>query len=305
MKRPNLRQVEAFRALVITGSTTRAAEAMSITQPAVSRLVRELQESLELTLFERRGTRLVPTREGLALYAEVERSFVGLDRIAASARDLRERRSGVLRVAAMPALANGVLPRYAATFLAQRPHVDLAIFGLISVTVLDWVVSEQCDVGFAAAPIQHALAQNSRMPPVHYVAALPRNHRLAKRRVLRPRDLADETFISIGPTVPSRFRVEDVFSSAGITRRVRVETPLSEIACALVASGVGVAIVDPFTAAEYSTHGVAAIAFEPKIEFQVAALRHTGRSLPPVAQEFVDGFAAHIAAFRKDFAPAR
>lgn len=304
MRRPNPRQIEAFRALILTGSTTRAAEAMSITQPAVSRLVRELQDGLELTLFERRGTRLVPTREALALYAEVERSYVGLDRIAASARELRERRSGVLRVAAMPALANGVLPRYAAAFLAARPHVDLALFGLVSLTVLDWVVSEQCDVGFAAAPIQHALAHDTRMPPVHYVAALPPGHRLAGRRVLRPRDLAGDTFVSIGPTAPSRFRIEDVFSSAGINRRIRVETPLSEIACALVASGVGVAIVDPFTAAEYASHGVVAVAFEPKIEFQVAALQHTGRTPPPVAQEFIAGFAAHVEAFRKRFKPA-
>src|SRR5436190_2660559 len=223
MRRPNIRQVEAFRALMLTGSTTRAAQAMSITQPAVSRLVRELQERLELALFERRGTRLVPTGEALALFAEVERSYVGLDRIADSARELRERRSGVLRVAGMPALANGALPRYAAAFLKERPHVGLAMFGLLSLTVLDWVVSEQCDVGFAAAPIQHALAQATMMPAVNYVAVLPRGHRLAGRRVLRPKDLAKEPFVVLGPTTPSRFRIDDVFSAQGITRRIRVE----------------------------------------------------------------------------------
>jgi DNA-binding transcriptional LysR family regulator len=305
MPRPNLRQIEAFRALMLTGSTTRAAQAMGITQPAVSRLVRDLQEALQLTLFERRGTRLVPTGEALALYAEVERSYVGLDRIAASARELRERRSGVLRVAAMPALANGVLPRYAASFLAERPHVDLAMFGLVSLTVLDWVVSEQCDVGFAAAPIQHALAQATRMPAVRYVAVLPTGHRLARRAVLRPRDLAAESFVVLGPSTPSRFRIDDAFSSAGITRRIRAETPLSEIACALVASGVGVSIVDPFTASEYATHGVEAVAFEPAIEFQVVALQHSGRTPTAVAREFVEGFARHVEAFRKGFRPAR
>jgi DNA-binding transcriptional LysR family regulator len=304
MPRPNLRQIEAFRALMLTGSTTRAAQAMSITQPAVSRLVRDLQEGLQLTLFERRGTRLVPTREALALYAEVERSYVGLDRIAASARDLRERRSGVLRVAGMPALANGALPRYAATFLEAHPHVDLALFGLVSLTVLDWVVSDQCDVGFASAPIQHASAVATRMPPVHYVAVVPEGHRLARKRLLKPGDMAEEPFVSIGPTTPSRFRIDDVFSSHGVARRIRVETPLSEIACALVASGVGIAIVDPFTASEYSTHGVVAIPFAPKVEFQVAALHHAGRTPSPVARAFIDGFARHVEAFRKRFRAA-
>ena len=298
------RQVEAFRALMLTGSTTRAAHVMNVTQPAVSRLVRELQEALGLALFEKRGNRLAPTREALALYTEVERSFVGLERIAHAARELREQRAGTLRIAAMPALANGVLPRFAGAFLGERPQVNLTLFGLVSLTVLDWVVSDQCDIGFAAAPIEHAAVRSEKMPAARYVVVLPDGHRLARRRVLRPRDLANEPFVVLGPTTPSRFRIDDVFSSAGISRNVRVETPLSEIACALVASGVGVAVVDPFTASEYATHGVVARPFEPAIEFQVAALYPSGRSLAPVAREFVDGFAGYLEQFRRRFRPA-
>lgn len=298
------RQIEAFRALMLTGRTTRAAEAMHITQPAVSRLVRDLQEALGLALFEKQGNRLAPTREALALYAEVERSYVGLERIAHSARELRERSAGRLRIAAMPALANGVLPRFTGEFLATRESLDIALFGLVSVTVLDWVVSGQCDLGFAAAPIEHPAVRVEKMPAARYVVVLPEGHRLARRRVLRPRDLAAEPFIAIGPTTPSTYRLADVFSAAGVTRRVRVETPLSAIACALVASGVGVSVVDPFTASEYEAHGVAVRAFEPRLDFQVAALSPAGRTLSPVAREFVDGLARHIERFRKRFRPA-
>lgn len=305
MKRPVLpRQIEAFRALMLTGSTTRAAEAMHITQPAVSRLVRDLQEALELVLFDKQGNRLAPTREALALFTEVERSYVGLERIAQSARELRERRAGVLRIAAMPALANTVLPRFTGEFLARRENLDLALFGLASVTVLDWVVSDQCDLGFAAAPIQHPAVRAEKMPTARYVAVLPEGHRLASRRSLTPQDLADEPFIAIGPTTPSTFRLDDVFSAAGVTRRIRVETPLSGIACGLVAAGVGVSVVDPFTAAEYAAHGVAARRFEPAIHFQVAALYPAGRTLSPVAREYVDGFARQIERFRRAFRPA-
>src|SRR4051812_28305026 len=298
MPRLNPRQIEAFRALMLTSSTVRAAATLNITQPAVSRLVRDLQGALELTLFERRGTRLMPTSEAVALYAEVERSFVGLERIAQAARDLRERRSGVLRIAAMPALCNGVLPRFAGTFLAKHERVDFALAGLVSSAVLDRVVTEQCDVGFAAAPIEHAAVGHRKMPPVNYVAVVPEGHRLARRRVLRPRDFASEPFIALGPTTPSRFRVDDVFARHGATRSIRVETPLSEIACALVASGVGLSIVDPFTAREYSTRGVVTCAFEPALEFHVAALYPAHRAPSPVAREFIEGFAAWIERWR-------
>ena len=305
MRKVNPRQIEAFRALMLTGSTTRAAAALRVTQPAVSRLVRDVQDVLGLVLFERRGNRLVPTNEALALYTEVERSFVGLDRIAAAAKELRTRPAGVLRIAAMPALCNGVLPRFAGGFLDARPGLNLALFGLVSHTVLDWVVSEQCDIGFTSAPIEHAGASSIKMPLVRYVAVVPEGHRFARRRVAHPKDFANETFIALGPTTPSRFRIDDVFSRHGVTRAIRVETPLSEIACALVASGVGVSVVDPFTAAEYATRGVVTLPFEPAIEFQIAALYPARRTLTPVSSAFIAEFALCIEAFRKRFQSPR
>ncbi|MEY9729281.1 DNA-binding transcriptional LysR family regulator [Bradyrhizobium yuanmingense] len=75
MARINSRQVEAFRATMLTGSVTEAAALMKVTQPAVSRLLRDLQALLKMELFERRGTGLVPTAAAMALYTEVERSL--------------------------------------------------------------------------------------------------------------------------------------------------------------------------------------------------------------------------------------
>lgn len=298
MRHLNSRQVEAFRALMLTASTVRAAEMMHVTQPAVSRLVRELQEALELKLFERRGTRLVATNEAVSLYSEVERSFVGMERIAHAAKELRLRRAGVLRVAALPALCNGFLPRFSGQFLAERQRVDFALFGLVSSSVLDWVISDQCDVGFAASPIEHAAALFEPMPAVRYVAVLPEGHPLTRRRVLRPKDFADRPFVSLGPTTPSRHRIDDVFARHGISRTLRVETPLSEIACALVAAGLGLSICDPFTAHEYSTRGVVVRPFEPALAFQFSALYPSHRALSSVAREFISGFAAFVESTR-------
>src|SRR5258708_17439621 len=119
MARINSRQVEAFRAMMLTGSVTEAAKLMAVTQPAVSRLLRDFQSLLKMELFERRGTGLVPTAAASALYTEVARSFVGLERSAAAADEIRGRRSGTLPVAAMPARANRYLPRLARDLLRE------------------------------------------------------------------------------------------------------------------------------------------------------------------------------------------
>src|SRR6266700_5404265 len=119
MGRINSRQVEAFRAMMLTGSVTESAKLMAVTQPAVSRLLRDFRVLLKMELFERRGSGLVPTASATALYMEVERSFVGLDRIATAAEEIRGRRTGTLRIAALPALSNGYLPRLAGRFLKE------------------------------------------------------------------------------------------------------------------------------------------------------------------------------------------
>ena len=293
----NPRQIEAFRAVMLSGSVTAAAGLLNITQPAVSRLLRDLQQALDIPLFERRGARLLPTSEALSLYGEVERSFIGLDRIMQAAADLRGRRAGTLRIAALPALANGFLPRFVGRFLADRPKLDLALHGLVSHIVLDWVASGQCDLGFAAVPVEHPAVALERMPPVPVVAVMPEGHRLAARKRLRPEDFEGEPFVALGPFTLLRHRIDGLFADRGVTRVQRVETPLSEIACALVAAGVGLSLVDPFTAQEYATRGVAVRPFEPRIHFEFAALHSTQRSIPRVGREFIDAFAEHVGNF--------
>ena len=93
----------------------------------------------------------------------------------------------------------------------------------------------------------------------------------------------------------SRFRIDRVFAEHGVSRVLRIETPLSEIACALAGSGAGVTLCEPFTATEYATRGIVVRPFEPRIDFEFAALYAAAqRTLPPVAREFIDGFRAHV-----------
>ena len=98
--RINHRQIDAFRAVFQTSSMTAAGALMGITQPAVSRLIRDLEAEMALTLFDRSAGRLTPTPDAVALFREVERSYQGLDRVAHAAAELGRRREGELRIAA-------------------------------------------------------------------------------------------------------------------------------------------------------------------------------------------------------------
>jgi len=288
MVRINLRQVEAFRAMMLTGSVTEAATLMAITQPAVSRLLRDLQALLKMKLFERRGTGLVPTAAASALYTEVERSFVGLERITAAAEEIRYRRIGALKVAALPALVNGYLPRVIGGFLKERPNLTLSCFGVISPIVVDWVMNNQCDVGFAEVAMVHAGLPSAPLPALPRVAILPEGHRLATRSLLQPRDFEGESFVSLTTGSTGRHIIDQVFNRDDVRRVLRVETSLSEIMCGMVSSGLGIGICDPFTAREFEGRGIVARRFEPRIDFEVAAVFPPQRSPSEMALDLVE-----------------
>src|SRR5690606_28423369 len=106
----NLRQIEAFRAVMIYGSVTLAANALFITQPAVSRLITDLEDSLGFALFERkRGQPLKPKEDAEILYAEVEKAFVGLDHLIQTGKNLHKSSRGHLRVVGTTSLVNSIL----------------------------------------------------------------------------------------------------------------------------------------------------------------------------------------------------
>jgi len=288
MVRINSRQVEAFRSMMLTGSVTDAAKLMAVTQPAVSRLLRDFQALLKMELFERRGSGLVPTASATALYMEVERSFVGLERIATAAEEIRGRRTGTLRIAALPALSNGYLPRLAGGFLKERPNLNLSFFGVISPIVIDWVLNNQCDIGFAEVPIAHSGLPCVRLPALPRVAVLPAGHRLAAKAVLEPRDFEGENFVSYSAGSSSRHLIDQAFNRDDARRVLRVETNLSEIMCGMVSSGLGVALCDTFTAQEFESRGVVARHFVPRIEYEFAAVFPPQRSPSPVALDLVE-----------------
>jgi len=292
----SLRQIEAYRCLMVTGSMTLAARMMGVTQPAISRLIKDLQAELRMNLFEKRGTGVIPTAEAMLLYMEVERSFVGLERIRASAEEIRTRRAGSLKIATMSALANGVLSRFAGEFLASRPQLDMELFGMTSPLVIDLVANQQCDIGFAYFPIANPGLGKVSMPTQSEVAVLPARHRLAGNAVVTPRDFEGETFISLKHGAVNRRRTDQIFADHGVSRNIRVEALTSTIMCGLISSGFGVGICDRFTASEFASRGVVARPFRPKIPFKFAAFFSPSAPPSPIAHEFLNEFRAHLLA---------
>lgn len=248
----NLRQIEAFRAVMLSGSVVGAARLMSVTQPGVSRTIGLMELRIGYALFERRGRRLVPTPEAEALYREVEHLYGSIERISQVAQDIRFQRAGALRVATLPALAQWLVPRAIARFQSARPNVTVFVQSLPSRQIAELVSTRQFDIGIVELPLSRPAIEIEPMEPVPTMAVLPAAHRLASRQQISLKDLDGERMVMLSQHSFVRYQIDEAFSTLGVAPNVVLETPSSSIACALVAAGAGITLVSKWTAAPFA-----------------------------------------------------
>lgn len=267
------RGLQAFRLTMLTGSVSAAAAAMNLSQPAISRLLKELELDTNLGLFDRASGRLVPTWEANRLLQEVERSFVGLDRIAAAVKDIGRGWAGTLSVSVLPVLAHSLFPRILAEFAEQMPEVSIRFDSNGSETVTQQVMSGQYDMGFVSISVPMADLEIARRYKVPCRCIMPAGHRLSEHDVVHPGDLEGETLISASRRTLMDTQVHSLLNRHGVKVFMSIDTPLLPLASLLVLEGTGVAIVDAITAAHHERLGGVSKAFEPLIELELAVVR--------------------------------
>ena len=284
------RHIEVFRAVMRAGQVTRAAEALHSSQPTVSRELARLEHLLGYALFDRIQGRLRPTVRARALYDEVERAYQGLERVQATARELREFGTGRLHLACLPALAHALVPAALRRFAARHPEASVSVVPLESPALEAALSEQQFDLGLTearAAPVGCAL---HTLLEADEVVVLPAGHALAQRPLLAPADFEGQAFIHLAPADPYRQQIDALFAAAGVTRRGRHETASAVSICALVAEGLGLSIINPLTARAMAQSD-ARLAVRPLAEavrFHVALVRPEWRAEHPLLADLRD-----------------
>jgi DNA-binding transcriptional LysR family regulator len=256
----NFKQVEAFRTVMVTGSASRAADLLQVTQPAVSRSVLELERSLGFALFDRVRGRLVPTAEGQLFYRDVAASFAGLDRLRASAARIRDFGSGEIRLASLSALGARLVPHAIRLFFDRHPSTAITLQIASSSTVRELVASGRFDLGLAADEIDTSGIDHQTFTTPKAVCVIPAAHPLAQRKAIRPKDLHGVRFIALAPEDTVRRSMDNIFAAEGVRPVIVVETPSSATVCTLAMEGVGVGLTNPYAV---SADAAPSVVFRP------------------------------------------
>ncbi len=294
-----LRQMEAFRAVMLTGSMNGAAKLLFVSQPAVSRLIAHTEQSLGLQLFERDKGKLTPTPEAQRLFQEVGPLFDEVLRIDELARDLAERPEGALTLCSSPSLALNFVPPVIAQYMELYPDVRLKFHTTLLSDMAHELLGRKAELAVSVLPIDHPNLVVEPLATGEMVCILPQGHPLAARRAVSLAELAECRLILYNRNIPFGQLVAAAFQRAGVSWNPAVEIVRAELACALVRVGAGVAIVDEFSVGQQGWPGVVTRPLRESIPLSLSLVRSRFERPSRQVQRFVRLIKEHARTSRK------
>ncbi len=285
----NLKALQAFYLIVREGSLAAAAVKLNLSQPAVSRLVRILEEQTRLTLFSRARRSLVLTREGELFFGEAHYILQGVDEIPRIARDIRKQAIAQLRIVTGPPIGVTLVAPTVARLKSRYEQMHCVADIGSRFELESMVGTRHYDLGIASLPISHSMVQLDTLPlcRARTVALVPSGHRLSRMSSLSARALKDEPMIALRPGQLWRDRADDFFRAGAVTPSYGIETRSTLMAGALVAAGAGFAIMDKVVCGPSKRQETVAVPLEPERWVEYGIVKPAGQPLGQSAQAFV------------------
>ena len=284
----SLRQIRAFVSVAHLKSFTRAANLLHLSQPALTVQIRRLEDALAVRLLDRNTRTVELTRVGRELAPVFQRLLRELDTVVIDTRDLAAKRYGVVRIAALPSVAAGLLPDVIAAFREANPRVNFVLKDVIASRVLSLVRTEEVDLGIMGGElvepgIEIICTTQDRM---HVV--FPAEHPIGTVPEVTLDVLASHPLILMDPDTSVRAIVDGVFIAAGRLPIPACEATYMMTAVGMVRAGLGLAIL-PASAREVRAEPSlrSRPIDEPGFERAVSVIKKAGRTLPPMAESFL------------------
>ena len=283
----SLRQLRAFLAVAGHRHFRRAADALHLTQPAVSRLIADLESELDVRLFDRNTREVVPTEAGRYLEQALSRVLDELDGVLSHARAQADPLRGRVRIAAVPTLSAGLVPAGIARSAREHPSLEILLRDQTQAQVLDAVRGGEVDFGLAVEPAsaEEFDVETILRDPFRLVCRA--DHRFAAKRAIAWKALAREPLILLDHASGSRRLIDAAFATHDIAMHVALEVGHPHTAFRMVEAGLGVTVT-PALSLDALRPGLVALPLTPTESREVTLLRRRARSLSPPAQTFWD-----------------
>lgn len=282
---------------------TRAAEALFITQPAVSRQMQALQRAAGVLLIEQVGKTLALTDAGRAFLREAQRLRGDLARAGEVLQDVRGGSAGRLRIGASTTPGLYIVPSPLGSFLRSRPNVELVFRVANTLAIEEALLRNELDVGFVGGHLAHAELSGEPLVGDEVLVYAAKSHPLARARRVRPEQLVEQTFVMREAGSATRRAFEAWLGSHGLALSRVIELSCPEGIKRLVASGMGLAISScqglPARGGSFKLIQVPGL----EIRRRLLVVKHKDKVLSPLVQELVKAVRRAARPCRRDRQP--
>ncbi|PII39110.1 LysR family transcriptional regulator [Sinorhizobium meliloti CCBAU 01290] len=298
-----IRELEAFLAVMSTGSITAAARLLDRSQSQVTRLIQDLEISVGFALFDRNGPKIAPSEKGIAFHAEAERFLSGIGHLRERARTIAEKEPQPIEIVAIPAFASGIIPLALAALPEKLLPRKIHLRSLPAEAAVQSVLARTADFCVTSLPADQPGLEVHGVFQGPCVAAVAVDDPLAACEVISIADLAGRN-ISRWPILPPAPPVDIALEAANIRPARIIATSVSVNAVQIASTGLGVAIVEPATAYGLKLANVAVRPLDVDIPFPWAIFSAAARPLSDSSRELIQaiiqiasacipGFTAH------------
>ena len=258
----NLRDLQYLVALADTGHFGEAAERCHVSQPTLSAQIKKLEEYLGVQLFERQPRKVSVTDVGRRIVDRARLVVRQAEDIREVARASRDPLTGKLRVGLIPTIAPYLLPRVAPRLKTRLPDLQLMLYEYQTGPLLEKLRAGELDLAILALPADTAGLETRSLFAESFVVAMPRGHRLAARKRLKPADLAGETLLLLEDGHCLRDQALDVCGNVPLAEEQDFRATSLETLRQMVAAGLGITLL-PRLAAEGPIAGARGLEIRP------------------------------------------
>ncbi|MGP4844721.1 LysR family transcriptional regulator [Marinobacter sp. 1Y8] len=246
----SLASLRIFKTLYETGTATRTARDLGITQSGVSRSLAQLEDDIGIPLFMRHKKRLIALPEADELYGEVLGLLSNLENMEHSIVSLREFGASRIRIASAPALGFAYVPKTIARILSDNPKYSVYLDIIPSPEIVRAVEAGHFDVGFVTLPVTSQALVVDELISTEAVCLMPKSHHLASAEVITAEDLKGQHLVISNQPNLAADQLLLHLSEANISIAGKTEANIAAI-CSLVANGVGLTVINPITAYDH------------------------------------------------------
>lgn len=297
---PSVRQLRAFVAVYHSGQLSSAAGQLALTQPAVSVLLRELEQRLGVRLFDRTTRTLRRTEAAEQAIVHAERVLDELGMLGTHMGDMASGQHGRVRIAATSTIAQTMMPRAMVQFLKTHPDVQVTIDDCAPGQFVERIQSGHVHFGVGTLDGKVAGLEERVFVRDHLSVVLDRAASLAGSMQVSWKRLAEHPLITVKPGYGVRGSIDRAAIEAGVELRIAHEVTLLGTALAMTASGLGVSVLPASILTHASYPGlVARRLVRPTVVRNIAVVMRRGVSLSPAADAFATMLATQFASQRQ------